>query len=84
MKVPFRWLVEIEIDETWVADGFDLTPLRMKEMLERALPDSTSAETRCRILSAPERQAIAVAQGRDRAEAPDEALERELTEPTPR
>lgn len=34
----FKWTVEIEVHETWVADGFDMTEDRLRHMLEMALP----------------------------------------------
>lgn len=41
--MKFKWMVEIEVDETWVADGFNLDRERLLEMvgsdLRHALPE---------------------------------------------
>jgi hypothetical protein len=61
--MTFRWTVEFEVDELWVADGFNLTAERAKDMIERALPHSYAPETAARIISAPGAEAILKAQG---------------------
>lgn len=59
----FKWVVEIEVSETWVADGFDLTNERAKQMMEKELGYSYGSETRAKVLRAPPAAAIAKAQG---------------------
>lgn len=59
----FKWVAEIEVHETWVADGFELTQDRLKSMLESELGFSTSNETRCRITRSPGAAVIRDAQG---------------------
>jgi len=59
----FKWVVEFTVDETWVADGFDLNEDRAKEMIEEALPYSYDYETKVKILKSPDSKAILKAQG---------------------
>lgn len=59
----FRWTVEIEVHETWVADGFNLDDDRAHEMMTRELSHAYGHEVRARVLSAPPADAIAKAQG---------------------
>jgi hypothetical protein len=59
----FKWVVEIEVDEKWVAGGFDLTEERMMRMLQDGLCFSYSNETGAKILKAPSKKAIRIAQG---------------------
>lgn len=33
-----KWTIEISVDDSWVADGFDMTDERAKEMLASTLP----------------------------------------------
>ena len=41
--MKFKWKVEFEVDETWVADGFEMTEERAKLMIENSLPYSYPA-----------------------------------------
>ena len=59
----FKWTVEIEVDEKWVADGFDLTNDNIINRLQDMLPFATSDEVSGKILKAPSKKAIRVAQG---------------------
>jgi hypothetical protein len=59
----YKWTVEIEVNEVWVADGFDLTDERLKEMIESELGYSYSHETRVQVLKAPSPKKIRRAQG---------------------
>jgi hypothetical protein len=61
----YKWVVEIEVEETWVADGFNLTQERLKDMLERTLDYSYEHETRCKILKAPTEKDISDAGSED-------------------
>lgn len=57
------WTVEIAVDETWIADGFDLTDKRAQDIMERALPYARGDEIACRVTSRPDDEAIATLQG---------------------
>lgn len=59
----FRWTAEIQVHETWVADGFNLTNERLQAMLERELGFAYSTELRAKVLSSPKEEAINKAQG---------------------
>ena len=59
----FKWIVEIEVDEKWVADGFDLTEDNIINRLQDMLPFAISDEISGKILKAPSKKAIRVAQG---------------------
>ena len=59
----FKWVVEFEVAENWVADGFDLNDESAKEMIENDLRSSFPAETRARVIKAPSKKAIRKTQG---------------------
>lgn len=59
----FKWTVEIEIDETWVADGFDITDDRLLDIIAHALPYAYGHEFTGKVLSAPKRSEVLRAQG---------------------
>lgn len=59
----FKWTVEFTIDETWVADGFDLTSERAHDMICNELSSAYSHEVKARTISAPPAKDIATAQG---------------------
>lgn len=59
----FKWTVEFEVDETWVADGFDLTDERAKDMIEGQLGYAYPHETSAKVVSAPSPIEIRLAQG---------------------
>jgi hypothetical protein len=59
----FKWVVEIEVDEKWVADGFDLTNENITDRFQDMLPYATSNEVSGKILKAPSKKAIRVVQG---------------------
>lgn len=59
----YKWTVTFEIDAIWVADGFDMTEGRAKDMIERELSYSREPETRVRVLKAPSKVAILREQG---------------------
>jgi hypothetical protein len=67
-----KWIVEFEVDESWVADGFELTNERASDMMSEALPYAYGPEHSARVLHAPEPDLIATIQGyksaADRAE----------------
>jgi hypothetical protein len=63
MAKKFRWTVEFTVDETWVADGFELTQERALEMLAKDLSYAYEHELGARIVSEPDQKAIRKAQG---------------------
>ena len=61
--MKFKWKVEFEVDETWVADGFEMTEERAKLMIENSLPYSYPAEKKVKIISSPDYKKIQKVQG---------------------
>jgi hypothetical protein len=59
----FKWVVEFEVDEKWVADGFDLSTLRVTGMLEDKLPFASGAEFKATVIKAPDKNLIRKTQG---------------------
>ena len=40
----FKWVVEFEVTENWVEDGFNITENRANDMIANALPYAYSSE----------------------------------------
>ena len=59
----FKWTIEIEVDESWVADGFDMDDERAKEMLAQNLPYAYNSELAAKVLKSPSKAAIMKVQG---------------------
>ncbi|HWX14334.1 MAG TPA: hypothetical protein VNY06_05685 [Methylocella sp.] len=60
----FKWTVEFEVAECWVADGFNLTDERALDMLSNDLGwTDIQTELKARVVKAPEPERIAKAQG---------------------
>ena len=59
----FKWTVEFEVDETWVADGFDLDDERAQDMIQNDLRLATSFEAKAKVIKSPPAKAIRKAQG---------------------
>lgn len=59
----FKWVVEFEVTETWVADGFDITNQKAMGMMEDALPFASGAEFKATVLKAPDPKLIRKTQG---------------------
>lgn len=59
----FKCTVEFEVDETWIADGFEITEERAQEMIMNDLSYATSSEVKAKILKAPSQVSIRKAQG---------------------
>jgi hypothetical protein len=70
MARPFKWVVEIEVDPSWVADGFDMNDERAHSMLAKALPYAYNHELKARVLRAPSADRIARQQGYKSARDP--------------
>ncbi len=65
----FKWVVEFEVDETWVADGFNLTKERAFDMLQHDLSFAYEHELKASIIKAPSNTSIAKVQGYKTVEA---------------
>ena len=58
-----KWTVEIAVDVSWIADGFELTAERAKAMVHSDLKGAYDDEIKTRIVSKPSDKAIAILQG---------------------
>lgn len=63
MAKKFKWTVEFTVDEIWVADGFDLTDDRARDMIASDLAWAQGSEVAAKVLKAPDPAAIRKAQG---------------------
>lgn len=63
MAKKFKWTVEFEVDEVWVADGFDMDDEVAQAMISKWLSYSYPWETGARIVKSPTAKAIKKAQG---------------------
>jgi hypothetical protein len=59
----FKWVVEFEVTETWVEDGFNITQGRAIDMMANALPYASGAEFKATVLKAPDAKLIRKTQG---------------------
>ena len=62
MKI-FKWVVEFEVTEAWVADGFNLSEEKAKNMLANCLPFAYGTELSAKIKKAPSEKSIRLMQG---------------------
>jgi len=58
-----RWAVEIEMDELWVQDGFDLTDEKMHHIMTHHFGHVYGHEVRCKVIARPPDEKIAELQG---------------------
>jgi len=65
----FKWTVEFEVDECWVADGFNLTDERALAMLTADLCYANSEELKAKVIKSPDVERIAKVQGYSNAKA---------------
>lgn len=66
----FKWTVEFEVDECWVADGFELTDERALDMLSHDLGwANVNTELGAKVIKSPDQEKIAHAQGYQSAAA---------------
>jgi hypothetical protein len=71
----FKWTVEFEVDECWVADGFELTDERALAMLSQDLGFANiSTELGAKVIKSPDRNKIAKCQGYRDAKHMDKAV----------
>ena len=61
--MKLKWVVELEVDEQWVADGFDLTDDRALDMLNGELPYASLSELNVRVIESPAKKDILKIQG---------------------
>lgn len=59
----FKWTVEFQVSDNWVADGFELTDERALEMLQNDLSYAYGYELKAKVISAPDQEAIRKVQG---------------------
>lgn len=59
----YKWTVEIEVNELWVADGFQIDADMVQEMIQGRIGYSYEHETRVRVVKAPSVDEIRKAQG---------------------
>lgn len=57
------WTVRIGVEKSWIADGFDLTASRAKDMLANDLQYANGSELSAKIISKPDRKIIRKLQG---------------------
>lgn len=58
-----KWTVEFSVDSFWVADGFDLTDERAKEMLANDLGYAYGYELGAKVVKYPSAEKVARLQG---------------------
>lgn len=64
MAKTYKWIVEVEVHERWVADGFDLDDERATQMLSKELPHAImDREIWAKVLKAPAAAEIRKEQG---------------------
>ena len=62
--MKLNYTIEVSIDETWVADGFDIRSSQdIKDLLQRALPYANGNEVGGRVIHAPSLKLIRKIQG---------------------
>ena len=59
----FKWVVELEVTENWVEDGFNIDQRRAFNMIESVLPFASGAEFKAKVISAPDAKLIRKTQG---------------------
>jgi hypothetical protein len=64
----FKWVVEFQVDTTWVADGFEMTDERAADMLANDLQSAYTHELRAKVIKRPALSKILAVQGYNREE----------------
>lgn len=59
----FKWTVEFEVDELWVADGFELDDERAADMLLNDLRFARGDEVAAKVIKSPDKAQIRKIQG---------------------
>lgn len=66
----YKWTVEFQVADCWVADGFELTDERALDMLSNDLGWAhIDSELRAKVIKAPSQDAIRAEQGYTKKEA---------------
>jgi hypothetical protein len=63
MQKMLKWTIEIQVDELWVADGFDMDDEIAGDMLADLVPYAHEHELKARVIKAPSRTKIRKIQG---------------------
>jgi len=64
MKIKtFKWVVQFEVTENWVEDGFNLTEEEARNMIGNALPFANGAEYKATVIKSPSQTLIRKTQG---------------------
>ena len=63
MAKTFKWTVEFEVVESWVADGFEMTDERAFQMLENDLCHAYHSELSAKVIKFPDRMEVLKVQG---------------------
>lgn len=61
--MKLKWKIEVEVDSTWVEDGFDITDDRINQLLQMALPYAHGSEVSGKVIEAPDKSVIRKLQG---------------------
>jgi hypothetical protein len=65
-RKKFKWTVEIEVTENWVADGFEVHDAILKQAIQNyLLPYSFDHEIKVKVLTAPNPEQIKLIQGHE-------------------
>ena len=59
----FKWVVEFEVSEKWIADGFNITNRKAMVMLEYTLPFASGADFKATVIKSPSQTLIRKTQG---------------------
>ncbi len=59
----FKWTVEIEINKTWIGDGFEIKEDNLHSAINELIPYAYTDEIKVKILKSPDSKAILTAQG---------------------
>jgi hypothetical protein len=59
----FKWVVEFEVTETWVEDGFEIDQDRATDIIANALPYAYGSEFKATVLKSPDPKLIRITQG---------------------
>ena len=59
----FKWVVQFEVTENWVEDGFNISEKRALDMLANALPYAYGSELAVKIIKSPDAKLIRKTQG---------------------
>ena len=59
----FKWVVEFEVTQNWVEDGFEIDSDRAKDMLANALPFAYGSELKAKVIESPDSKLIKKVQG---------------------